>query len=57
MEAVPPEATQTTAFERFRDLTRKLIKVPKEELDAALAEEKARKVAPMVDKNRAPQGG
>ena len=43
------EENQTTAFERFRELTRKLIKVPKEELDQRLAEEKARKVAPMID--------
>lgn len=41
-----------TPFERFKDLTRKLIKVPKEELDAKLAEEKTRKV---VDQTAAPQ--
>lgn len=43
------EATPATAFERFKDLTRKLIKVPKEELDAKLEEEKARKATPLID--------
>lgn len=36
------KATQTP-FERFQDLTRKLVSVPKKELDEKLAEEKALK--------------
>ncbi len=58
MESTPVGEPHTpSAFEKFRDLTRKLIRVPKEELDARLAEEKARKAVPVVDKNTAPQGG
>ena len=57
MEAVPSEVSEPTPFERFRDLTRKLIKVPKEELNQRLEEEKQRKSTPVVDGKTAPQGG
>lgn len=37
------EATDVTEFDRFRDLTRKLVRVPKEEIDAERAKEEERK--------------
>ena len=55
MEPTPVGSSPNTPFERFKDLTRKLIKVPKEELQAELDKEKARKVKPVVDVH-APQG-
>ena len=49
MEKPLSETEAASTFERFKDLTRKLIAVPKEELNQRLAEEKARKATPLND--------
>lgn len=56
MESHNSEVGDKTPFERFKDLTRKLVKIPKSELDVELEKEKARKVAPIVDGKVTPQG-